>query len=331
MQIYRNIFLIASFSILLLVPVFSLEAKGAGNASGVGGSSSGAGDKGGFGDTSRAGTLGAKSLGTAKGVVSHADGGGALGGSSSSAGVSSVNLLVNGEDSLTISAPATFTLSWSADESLRTCRALGDSVGGWSTGGAYSLSRSGSRVLTNVPQGTYSYSIECRGSTVQREALNLLSLSERSHSANPFTSLLSSFKPLLIAAPGHGGRDGGAKEGRGGGAPATGSDSVSVTVTEGEETGEEDGEGNQEGVSISVTPHIVKVGDFTIVSWEGTSEECVVRGSNGDMWEGQIGEEASSPIVESTTFTLSCPPGELFEEDITAEATVFLNPKWEEF
>ncbi|QQG38123.1 MAG: hypothetical protein HYS26_01035 [Candidatus Kaiserbacteria bacterium] len=61
---------------------------------------------------------------------------------------------------------------------------------------------------------------------------------------------------------------------------------------------------------LQIVPGIVRSGDTTRVYWNvENADNCTVTGSNGDSWSGNFSGtsgQATSPILQSTTYTLQC-------------------------
>jgi hypothetical protein len=58
---------------------------------------------------------------------------------------------------------------------------------------------------------------------------------------------------------------------------------------------------------ITADPERLRSGTPTTVQWQGVEvTSCTVTGSNGDSWTGTAGQQLSSPLDTSTTFTLNC-------------------------
>lgn len=65
-------------------------------------------------------------------------------------------------------------------------------------------------------------------------------------------------------------------------------------------------EGKIDG-QITANPELLRSGNTTEVRWQGVEvTSCTVTGTNGDSWSGTAGQETSSPIEASTTYTLDC-------------------------
>ena len=83
--------------------------------------------------------------------------------------------------------------------------------------------------------------------------------------------------------------------------------------------------------SISASRTSVLTGNTVVITWNANSvSSCTVSGTNGNSWNGTSGVETSSPITETTTYTLAC----LDLEDVPAPAesvTINITPVFEEF
>ena len=83
--------------------------------------------------------------------------------------------------------------------------------------------------------------------------------------------------------------------------------------------------------SISASRTSVLTGNTVVITWNASSvSSCTVSGTNGNSWNGTSGVETSSPITETTTYTLAC----LDLEDVPAPAesvTINITPVFEEF
>lgn len=82
---------------------------------------------------------------------------------------------------------------------------------------------------------------------------------------------------------------------------------------------------------IFAVPSLVNPAGTTVVRWLSVeTDTCeVTSSSNGDVWSGIFGEELSSPILEQTTYTLTCTGFD--GSTVTDTAVVEIVPAWEEF
>lgn len=79
--------------------------------------------------------------------------------------------------------------------------------------------------------------------------------------------------------------------------------------------------------NITASPSLIQPGQTTSISWSTDyTLECTVTAPNGDSWTGSDGTQTTSPILEPTTYSLSCDDAAL-----TDSVTVQLVPAWEEF
>lgn len=82
--------------------------------------------------------------------------------------------------------------------------------------------------------------------------------------------------------------------------------------------------------TLSVTPKIVPKDKSATVNWSvSNTTSCQVTGTNGNAWYGTSGPQTTSPIVQTTTYTLQC-ANVLGATSTVGTATVSLQPIWQE-
>ena len=80
---------------------------------------------------------------------------------------------------------------------------------------------------------------------------------------------------------------------------------------------------------LQVSPQVLHTGTTTIVNWSVSYvAACTVTGDNGDSWTGSSGTKTSKPIVQQTTYTLSCTG--LDGSHVSETAVVNILPKFQE-
>jgi len=65
--------------------------------------------------------------------------------------------------------------------------------------------------------------------------------------------------------------------------------------------------------SFTVAKRVVRYGEETLVLWCGGDEvlSCIVEGTNGDRWEGNLNSATTSPIISETEYRLMCDDDEI--------------------
>lgn len=82
-------------------------------------------------------------------------------------------------------------------------------------------------------------------------------------------------------------------------------------------------------VTITAKPSLVHESDTTQVTWSSTNTTaCTVTSDGGDAWTGLNGTQTSKPLLNQTTFTLTCTG--IDGSSISAKAVVDVIPKWQE-
>lgn len=83
------------------------------------------------------------------------------------------------------------------------------------------------------------------------------------------------------------------------------------------------------GARLMILPSLVHAHDTTVVTWKSqVVVSCSVTGTNGDHWEGLTGKNRSSPIIQKTSYTLTCVT--LDGTPLTETASVDIIPSWQE-
>jgi len=86
------------------------------------------------------------------------------------------------------------------------------------------------------------------------------------------------------------------------------------------------------GTAIKANPSLVRIGGTSVITWGTTNTtSCTVTENNPsitDSWSGLSGTQTTSPINQTTTYTLSCTGAG--GTSLTQSAVVRVAPKWQE-